>query len=86
MNIKISYLSERVYTKICQKKENNNLEKSSYWKKMIGERNFEYLLNNNDDFIHFLSGDEYTSEVNTISDSLLLYLIQEKEDSEEQIF
>lgn len=85
MNKKSSYLSERIYERNKHEKEDRNVAKYSYWRTIIGEKNFKYLLNNNQKFIQFLNGNEYMVEGNTILDSLLRYLIQGKVDIKELI-
>lgn len=83
---KISYLSERIYEEIERPQENISLEEWSYWRKMLGESTFKYLLNNKQKFKAFLYDSEYTVEANTISDNLLKFLLQKKKDKKELIY
>lgn len=69
-----SYLSERVYGKECVCLLSENSEKSDYWRKLLGDKNFEHMLDKNKKFNHYLIEDDYGLQDLKISKRLLQYL------------
>lgn len=76
MYMKISYLSERKYRE-CSIGEICNREKSDYWKSLLGEQNYKFLLNKYVNFTCYLNEVKYTANLKLISDDLLNYLIRD---------
>lgn len=76
MYMKISCLSERKYRE-CSIGEICNREKSDYWKSLLGEQNYKFLLNKYVNFTCYLNEVKYTANLKLISDDLLNYLIRD---------
>lgn len=78
MDMRMSYLLERKYME-CSQDLDRNCEKLSYWKKLLGEQNFELLLKKNKNFAFYLNTADFKADLKSISDELFQYLTQDNE-------
>lgn len=74
MGMKMSYLSERKFV-TCNQDTSPNRDKFDYWKKLLGNHNFELLMDKNKNFVCYLNEAEYTDNCKSVSEGLFQYLI-----------
>ncbi|PWJ47969.1 type 2 lanthipeptide synthetase LanM family protein [Faecalicatena contorta] len=55
-----SYLSERKYTNNIKLQQNGKSQKYEYWKKILGEKSFAYLLENDSNFNGFIEDKDFS--------------------------